>query len=299
MAIKQSEKNIKPNSRLRRPDWLKVNLGKNGDYADVRHLIQRQKLHTVCESARCPNIGECWSRRTATFMLLGNICTRSCRFCNIEVGKPIDYDVEEPRRVAEAVRELNLRHAVLTSVTRDDLSDGGAFIYAETIRLIHELQPGCSVEVLIPDFKGNLSSLDSVLDARPNILNHNLETVERLQQPLRVQATYDRSMSILEHARSKNFITKSGIMVGVGESYGEIIQTLKDLREIDCQILTIGQYLPPTKTHYPLDRFYKPEEFDDLKKVALELGFAHVESGPLVRSSYHADEQVLRKELDL
>ncbi len=293
MAVKQSEKNIKPNTRLRRPDWLKVDLRTTNDYADVRHLIQRQKLHTVCESARCPNIGECWSRRTATFMLLGNVCTRSCRFCNIQAGKPEEYDLQEPRRVAEAVQELNLRHAVLTSVTRDDLSDGGAFIYAETIRLIHELHPGCSVEVLIPDFKGDLTDLDTVLEPKPDILNHNLETVERLQQPLRVQATYARSLSILEHARKQGFVTKSGIMVGVGETRDEVIRTLNDLRAIDCRILTIGQYLPPTKTHYPLDRFYDPEEFTELKEIALQMGFDHVESGPLVRSSYHADEQVV------
>ncbi len=299
VAVKQNKNNIKQNTRLRRPDWLKVDLRTNNDYADVRHLIQRQKLHTVCESARCPNIGECWSRRTATFMLLGNVCTRSCRFCNIEVGKPTEYDVEEPRRVAEAVHELNLRHAVLTSVTRDDLSDGGAFIYAETIRLIHELQPGCSVEVLIPDFKGDLADLDTVLAAKPDILNHNLETVKRLQQPLRVQATYERSLSVLTHARKQGFVTKSGIMVGVGETRDEVIQTLNDLRAIDCRILTIGQYLPPTKTHYPLDRFYTPEEFAELKEIALKMGFDHVESGPLVRSSYHADEHVVRKKPDL
>lgn len=295
MAVKLSTKNIEANTRLRRPEWLKVKLGRNEDFAHVRRLIQRQKLHTVCESARCPNIGECWSRRTATFMILGNTCTRSCRFCNIETGKPSEYDVQEPQRIAAAVKELRLRHAVITSVTRDDLSDGGAFIFAETVRLIHEQLPDCTIEVLIPDFQGDTDDLDTVLNAHPDILNHNLETVERLQKPLRVQATYQRSLSVLSHARQRGFVTKSGIMVGVGETKDEIVQTLNDLRAIDCQILTIGQYLPPSKSHYPLDRFYSPQEFAELKAVALELGFKYVESGPLVRSSYHADEQVLHR----
>ncbi len=292
MSKKQDAANSAINTRLRRPAWLKVQLGANKDFSDVRSLIKRQKLHTVCESARCPNIGECWSRRTATFMILGNICTRSCKFCNIEVGKPTEYDLDEPRRVAEAVAELRLRHAVITSVTRDDLSDGGSSMFAETIRLIHEMAPSCTVEVLIPDFKGNLDDLDTVLDARPDILNHNLETVKRLQKDVRVQAGYDRSLSILEHAKQRGFIIKSGIMVGLGEQWNEIIELLHDLRAVDCDILTIGQYLPPTKMHYPLDRFYTPDEFAELKRIALKLGFTHVESGPLVRSSYHADEQV-------
>ena len=293
MAKKIDPANQQANTRLRRPEWLKIKLGSDNNFSDVRKLINRQKLHTVCESARCPNIGECWSRRTATFMILGNICTRSCKFCNITVGKPTEYDLEEPRRVAEAVKELNLRHAVITSVARDDLSDGGAFVFAETIRLIHELHPKCSVEVLIPDFKGDLNDLDTVLDARPQILNHNLETVQRLQKDVRVQARYDRSLSVLEHAKKRGFVTKSGIMVGLGEHWEEIIQLFKDLRDIQTDILTIGQYLPPTKQHYPLDRFYTPEEFEELKRIAIELGFKHVESGPLVRSSYHADEQVI------
>ena len=293
MAIKKSTKNIEQNARLRRPEWLKVRLGVDKSFSDVRQLVAQKNLHTVCESARCPNIGECWSRKTATFMILGNICTRSCRFCNIEVGKPLEYDLSEPQRVADAVKELKLRHAVITSVTRDDLSDGGAFIFAETIRLIHEQSPGCSIEVLIPDMKGDLDDLDTLLDAKPDILNHNLETVERLQKDLRVQATYKTSMSVLEHAKGRGFVTKSGIMVGLSESKEEIIQTLKDLRTVDCDILTIGQYLPPTKEHYPMDRFYTPQEFEDFKKIALDMGFSHVESGPLVRSSYHADEQTV------
>ncbi len=293
MAQKINPANSVANTRLRRPEWLKIKWGSNHNFNHVRQLINRQKLHTVCESARCPNIGECWSRRTATFMILGNICTRSCKFCNITVGKPLEYDLDEPRRVAQAVKELNLRHAVITSVARDDLPDGGASIFAETVRLIHQHHPECSVEVLIPDFKGNLQHLDLVLEARPQILNHNLETVARLQKEVRVQARYQRSLSILEHAKKQGFITKSGIMVGLGEKWNEIIDLFKDLRAIDCDILTIGQYLPPTKQHYPLDRFYTPEEFEALKQEAIALGFKHVESGPLVRSSYHADEQTV------
>lgn len=253
------------------------------------------KLHTVCESARCPNIGECWSRKTATFMILGNVCTRSCTFCNITTGKPPVYDREEPQRVADAVMKLNLRHAVITSVARDDLKDGGSSIFAATIKKIREMQPGCTIEVLIPDFQGDPDALDIVLDAGPDILNHNLETVERLQRPLRVQAKYHRSLSVLKHAKEKNFITKSGIMVGVGETYDEIYQTFRDLRDVDCNILTVGQYLPPTKQHYPIERFYHPDEFTEIKENALAMGFTHVESGPMVRSSYHADEQVPKK----
>ncbi len=292
MPPKTNINNRKKNTALRRPEWLKVRLGNNRQFTEVRELVKDQRLHTVCESARCPNLGECWSRRTATFMILGDICTRSCTFCNIEVRKPVEYDLEEPQRVAEAVKRLKLRHAVITSVARDDLSDGGARMFAETIRQIRKHQPGCRIEVLIPDFKGDSSDLDTVLEARPDILNHNLETVERLQKPLRVQATYKRSLSVLQHAKDKGFITKSGIMVGVGEERHEISQTLKDLRAVGCDILTVGQYLPPTKLHYPIHRYYHPDEFAAIKEEALGMGFTHVESGPLVRSSYHADEQL-------
>jgi len=291
LPVKTNQKNIHSYAHLRRPEWLKVRLSSGQNFSDVRHLVSHQNLHTVCESARCPNIGECWSRRTATFMILGNVCTRSCTFCNIQVSKPTFYDLDEPRRVAEAVKNLNLNHAVITSVARDDLKDGGSFIFAETIRQIRAIHPECRIEVLIPDFKGNTANLDTVLEAKPDILNHNLETVERLQKALRVQATYQRSLSVLKHAKGRGFVTKSGIMVGVGESKEEIVQTFRDLREIGCDILTVGQYLPPTKAHYPLDRFYHPDEFKELKAIALQLGFRHVESGPMVRSSYHADEQ--------
>jgi len=254
-------------------------------------LLASQQLNTVCESARCPNIGECWGRKTATFMILGNICTRSCRFCNVVTGKPSEIDLAEPMRVAEAVRELKLRHAVVTSVTRDDLEDGGASVFAETIRKIKELNSNCTVEVLIPDFKGSLTSLDIVLDAKPDILNHNIETVERLQKEVRVQADYQRSLSVIKHASEQGFISKSGLMAGLGESKDEIRQALRDLKAAGCDIVTIGQYLPPTKQHFPMERFYHPDEFAELKESALELGFMHVESGPLARSSYHAYEQ--------
>jgi lipoic acid synthetase len=292
MSKKTSELNIIQNESLRRPDWLKVKFGSGDTFQHVRGLVDHNNLNTVCESARCPNLGECWSRGTATFMLLGNICTRSCTFCNIEVKKPNAVDIEEPYRVADAVKKMNLKHAVLTMVARDDLKDSGSFIVAETIRQIRIVKPDCSVEALISDLKGNRDHLNIVLEAKPDILNHNLETVKQLQKNLRVQATYDRSLQILNWAKEKNFVTKSGIMVGVGETVDEIIELMTDLRKIDCNILTIGQYLPPTKAHYALHRFYTPADFEDLKELGLELGFKHVESGPLVRSSYHAEEHI-------
>ena len=293
MPAKTDPLNIIQNTSLRRPEWLKVRFGSGDTFKHVRRQVDHNGLHTVCESARCPNLGECWSRGTATFMVLGNICTRSCKFCNINVGKPTEYDLDEPQRVAEAARNMNLRHAVVTMVARDDLEDGGAFVVAETIRKIKELIPQCTVEALISDLKGSKTDLDTVLEAIPDILNHNLETVRRLQKPLRVQAHYDRSMQILKWAAEDGHTIKSGIMVGVGEKFAEIVEVLQDLREINCRILTIGQYLPPTKAHYPLDRYYTPDEFEDLKEIGYELGFTHVESGPLVRSSYHAEEALL------
>jgi lipoic acid synthetase len=290
MAIKTDKKNIEVNGRIRRPDWLKVRLGSGETYTGVRKLVSDEKLHTVCESARCPNIGECWSRKTATFMILGDTCTRSCRFCNIKTGQPTHFDNEEPKRVAEAVQKLKLKHAVITSVTRDDLNDGGAAMFSETIQAIRNASPSCSIETLIPDFKGDMDALQMVLDAKPDILNHNIETVERLQRAVRVQATYSRSLAVLQYSKEKGMITKSGLMVGLGETKEEVIQTMKDLRAIDCDIITIGQYMPPTKEHYPLTRFYTPDEFKDLKEKAKELGFEYVESGPFVRSSYHAEK---------
>lgn len=294
MAKKINPLNIIQNSSMRRPEWLRIKLGDNENFSELRTLVKEQRLNTVCESARCPNLGECWNRGTATFMILGDICTRSCTFCNIDVGRPAVYDIEEPARVAESVKTLGLRHAVITSVTRDDLSDGGSFIFAETIREIRQKIPGCTVEVLIPDMKGDTDDLDTIFNARPDILNHNLETVERLQRPLRVQATYKRSLFVLDYAKQKGFTTKTGIMVGCGEEKEEIIQLMKDACEIAVDIFTIGQYLPPSKQHYAIHRYYHPTEFDELKEIGLDLGFRHVESGPLVRSSYHAEEQVLK-----
>ncbi len=292
MPPKTNPENIPNNTALRRPEWLKVRFGSGNTFAQVRQTLQTNDLHTVCESAHCPNLGECWSRGTATFMLLGNICTRSCTFCKVQVGRPGPVDFQEPQRVAEAVKKMGLRHAVLTMVARDDLVDGGAKIIADCIEQIHQMISDCTVEALISDLKGLRKNLNIILQSNPDILNHNLETVKRLQKVLRVQARYDRSLQILHWAKAAGFITKSGIMVGVGETVDEIIETIEDLRTVDCQILTIGQYLPPTPQHYPLYRYYHPTEFADLKELALELGFTHVESGPLVRSSYHAEKAI-------
>lgn len=293
MPKKKNSLNILQNTSMRRPEWLRIKLGNNNNFSELRTLIKENRLNTVCESARCPNLGECWNRGTATFMILGDICTRSCTFCNIETGKPQVYDLDEPRRVADSVKKLNLRHAVITSVARDDLSDGGASIFAETIREIRKEKPDCTIEVLIPDMKGDVDDLDTILDAQPDILNHNLETVEHLQKALRVQATYKRSLFVLDYAKKRGFTTKTGIMVGCGEEKEDIVKLMKDARDIKTDILTIGQYLPPSKQHFPIQRYYHPSEFDELKKIGLELGFKHVESGPLVRSSYHADEHVI------
>ena len=292
MPAKTDPLNIIQNTAMRRPEWLKVKFGSGESFRHVRRQVDHNGLHTVCESARCPNLGECWSRGTATFMVLGNTCTRSCKFCNIAVGKPPDYDLEEPQRVAEAALNMKLNHVVITMVARDDLKDGGAFIVAETIRRIQAVIPDCSIEALISDLKGSRKDLETILSAGPDILNHNMETVKRLQKPLRVQASYERSMQVLKWAAEAGTTTKSGIMVGVGEKPDEIIEVMQDLVDIDCRILTIGQYLPPTKAHYPLDRYYTPAEFEDLKELGSEMGFNHVESGPLVRSSYHAEEAI-------
>ena len=275
----------------RKPAWLRAKLPSGPEYAKVRNLVDDNQLHTVCQSAQCPNMGECWSRGTATVMILGNICTRSCRFCAIETGRPAEVDFGEPARVAEAVARMKLRHCVITSVARDELKDGGASIWARTIRAVRNLNPACGIEVLIPDLQGRTGDLDTILDARPDILNHNVETVERLQKAVRVQARYDRSRLILRHAGSRGFATKSGIMLGVGETKDEVARTMRDLVGDGVAILTIGQYLQPTPRHLPIDRWVTPEEFAEWKQFGLETGFQVVESGPLVRSSYHADEQ--------
>lgn len=275
----------------RKPNWLRAKLPSGNGYKEVREMVDKNNLHTVCQSAQCPNLGECWSRGTATLMILGNICTRSCNFCAIQTGRPTELDFGEPARVAEAVAKMNLRHCVVTSVARDELRDGGASVWAATIRAIRNRNPGTAIEVLIPDFQGKEESLDILLDAEPDILNHNIETVERLQRPVRVQASYNRTRWVLQHAKSRGFTTKSGIMLGVGETRDEIAATMRDLREDDVNILTIGQYLQPTPKHLPIDRWVTPEEFEEWHDYGISIGYGVVESGPLVRSSYHADEQ--------
>ncbi len=278
-------------SAQRKPDWLRAKLPSGPAYQATRRMVEDNKLHTVCQSAQCPNIGECWSRGTATVMILGNICTRSCNFCAIQSGRPTEHDLGEPARVADAVAKMALRHCVITSVARDDLKDGGASVWAATIRAVRYKNPQCAIEVLVPDFVGKLEQVDIVLAAKPDIFNHNLETVERLQRPVRVQARYDRSRSVLQHAKSRGFTTKTGIMLGLGEKPEEIEQTLRDIAADKTDILTLGQYLQPTPQHWKIDRWVPPEEFAHWKKFGLELGIGVIESGPLVRSSYHADEQ--------
>jgi len=275
----------------RKPAWLRAKLPTSPEYKQVRNLVDDNTLHTVCQSARCPNMGECWSRRTATLMILGNTCTRACTFCAIQTGRPSELDLGEPARVAVAVQKMNLRHAVITSVSRDDLKDGGASVWAQTIRAIRYKNPETAIEVLIPDFRGNTDQLDIVLDAKPDILNHNMETVERLQRPVRKTASLPISSKILAHAKSRGFTTKSGLMLGIGEEKHEIEDILRHLQSIGVNILTIGQYLQPTKEHRKMHRWVTPEEFAHWKQFSLDLGFDVVESGPLVRSSYHADEQ--------
>ncbi len=287
----------------RHPDWIKARMPAGDNYHDLKRLLGGLNLNTVCEEARCPNIADCWDQRTATVMILGDTCTRACGFCAIKTGRPTWFDDDEPRRVAEAVAAMNLEHVVVTSVARDDLPDGGAGAFAATIRELRDRSPGMGVEVLIPDFNGNAESLRIVMDARPDILNHNLETVKRLQKPVRKRARWDRTLQVLE--RAKAFATeigypvhtKSSLMVGLGETREEMTEAFEALRAVDTDILTIGQYLRPTVEHLALERYYHPDEFTEMKSEALALGFKHVESGPLVRSSYHARDQVPGAEL--
>lgn len=280
---------------LRKPEWLKIKLNTNESYTDLKKMMRQEKLHTVCEEAKCPNIHECWAvRKTATFMILGSICTRGCRFCAVTTGVPTELDWEEPERVAHSVEVMGLRHCVITMVARDDLADGGAAILAETVKAIHRRVPTCTVEVLPSDMKGDYESLHTLMDAKPDIFNHNIETVERLTPRVRSKATYERSLQLLKRVKeiSPNTPTKSSIMVGLGETKEELLQAMDDLRAHDVDIMTIGQYLQPTKSHLPVERYMHPDEFAELKEIALQKGFKHCESGPLVRSSYHADEQV-------
>ncbi len=280
---------------LRKPEWLKIKLNTNEHYTGLKKMMREKQLHTVCEEARCPNIHECWAvRRTATFMILGDVCTRACRFCAVKTGLPTELDWQEPERVAESVRLMNLKHVVVTAVARDDLKDGGAAVFAETVRAIRRKNPLTTIEVLPSDMGGIYDNLKTLMDARPDILNHNIETVRRLTPRVRARATYERSLEFLRRAKEMqpDIPTKSSLMVGLGETKEEILEAMDDLRAVGVNILTIGQYLQPTKKHLKVEKYYHPHEFVELKEIALAKGFSHCESGPLVRSSYHADEQV-------
>ncbi len=279
-----------PHKHERRPEWLKTRLPVGDNYLNIKRLLRLSELHTVCEEANCPNIGECFSQRTATFLILGDICTRGCRFCNVEKGvaQPLDFD--EPERVAKAAKEMGLKHIVVTSVTRDDIPDGGASVYAMTISAIRRYSPESTIEVLIPDFKGSDEALNTVIGESPDVINHNIETVPRLYRTVRPGAVYERSLRLLRTVRENThtITTKAGLMAGIGEQFQEIVEVMKDIRDAGCDILTIGQYLSPTRNHLPVQRYYHPDEFKELKTIGMEIGFKYIESGPLVRSSYHA-----------
>ncbi|MGK9367269.1 lipoyl synthase [Melioribacter sp. Ez-97] len=296
MKINQHQKNFKEALEKerpelgKRPEWLKVRLPSGENYKDVHRLMRKSKLNTVCEEAKCPNIAECWNRRTATFMILGDVCTRSCGFCNVKLGLPTELDLDEPRRVAESVEQLKLNHVVITSVNRDELKDGGASIFSETVRLIRSKMPSTTIEILIPDFKGDSEAFEIIMQNPPDILNHNLETVKRLYHAVRPQAKYERSLKLIEWFKQRGLRTKSGIMVGIGETKEEVFDLMKDLYNAGCDIMTIGQYLQPTKNHLPVHRYVTLEEFKEYKDFGMSLGFKAVESSPLVRSSYHADK---------
>jgi lipoic acid synthetase len=279
--------------RVPKPKWLRVKLPTGQAYKEVRDIVSEHKLHTICESGHCPNMGECWGAGTATFMILGNICTRSCGFCNVATGKPLEADPFEPGRVANSVKLMNVKHAVITSVDRDDLPDGGSEIWAQTVRAIRHQSPGTTLETLIPDFAGKWENLARIIQVAPEIVSHNLETVRRLTKEVRIQAKYDRSLEVLRRLRQAGIKTKSGVMLGLGESFEEVVETMDDLRSVDCQILTLGQYLQPTPKHLPVVEFIHPDTFAELKKIGLEKGFRYVESGPLVRSSYHAEKHLI------
>ncbi|MFY9310540.1 MAG: lipoyl synthase [Bacteroidia bacterium] len=278
--------------RPRKPEWLRVKLPTGKEYAEVRKIVSTHKLHTICESGNCPNMGECWGAGTATFMILGNICTRSCGFCSVATGRPKAVDLQEPERVAESVRLMNVKHCVITSVDRDDLKDGGSVIWVETINAIRRVSPQTKFETLIPDFQGKWENLQRIIDAQPDIVSHNMETVRRLTKQVRIQAKYDRSLEVLKRLKDAGLKTKSGVMLGLGETEQEIYETMDDLRAVGCDVLTLGQYLQPTPKHLPVKEFIRPEAFAKYKQVGLEKGFRFVESGPLVRSSYHAEKHI-------
>lgn len=279
-------------TRIKKPKWLRVKLPTGENYRKVRGLVDQHNLHTICESGSCPNMGECWGEGTATFMILGNICTRSCGFCGVQTGKPDAVDEFEPGKVANSVKIMGVKHAVITSVDRDDLKDGGANIWAQTIRAIRQQSPGTTLETLIPDFAGNWENLQILINVAPEIVSHNLETVRRLTKQVRIQAKYDRSLELLFRLKKGGMRTKSGVMLGLGETEQEVIETMQDLRAVQVDILTLGQYLQPTPKHLPVAAFIEPEKFEYYKKLGLEMGFRYVESGPLVRSSYHAEKHL-------
>ncbi len=281
-----------PVSFRRKPDWLKIKLPRGFKASQVVGMLNDRHLHTICSSGMCPNRAECWGNGTATFMICGNVCSRNCRFCNVTGGKPEPLDPQEIEDIARSVKELGLKHVVITSVTRDDLPDGGAAHWAATIRRIHEVAPGVTMEVLIPDMQGKTELLDMIIAEHPDVISHNMETVRRLTPEVRRTATYDQSLKVLLYLRSKGVITKSGIMLGLGETRDEILQTMDDLRAVDCQVMTIGQYLQPTKLHYPVQAYIHPDTFEEYRLIGLEKGFRHIESAPMVRSSYHAEKHV-------
>jgi lipoic acid synthetase len=279
--------------RRQKPDWLKIKVPKGKEYIGVRDVIDRNKLHTICSSGQCPNKEDCWGRGTATFMILGNICTRSCKFCSVPTGRPLPADLEEPARIAESVRKMNLKHCVITSVDRDDMEDGGALIWAETIRAVKEMNPGTTIETLVPDFRGRKELLKIVIEAHPEVISHNVETVRRLTPQVRSAAIYSRSLEVVGWVAESGIRSKSGIMLALGETEEEVIQVMDDLRNVGCEVMTIGQYLQPTRNHLPVLEYIRPEQFEKYRQIGIELGFRHVESGPLVRSSYHAEKHVL------
>ena len=278
--------------RFKKPDWLRVKLPTGENYRHVRHLVDEYKLHTICESGNCPNMGECWGAGTATFMILGNVCTRSCGFCAVQTGLPTELDWDEPMRVANAIKLMGVKHAVITSVNRDELKDGGAAIWAATVNAVREIAPGVTMETLIPDFKGNMDSVDAMIEVAPEVVSHNMETVPRLYRRVRPQAKYERSLSVIRRLKDGGVRTKSGIMVGLSETQEEVYQVMDDLREAGCDVMTIGQYLQPTRNHLEVLEWIRPEIFKHYEQVGLSKGFLYVESGPLVRSSYHAEKHV-------
>lgn len=279
-------------SYKRKPDWLKIKLPEIQDFAKVRNIVREHNLHTICSSGNCPNIGECWGLGTATFMILGDICTRNCKFCNVQTGKPLPVDKNEPQQLAESIQLMNLKHCVITSVDRDDMADGGATHWAETIKTVKKINPNTTMEVLIGDFQGNTEHIQQVIDEKPEVISHNLETVKRLTPQIRSKAKYETSLDVLKYIASKGIVTKSGIMLGLGETKEEVIKTMDDLLAVNCKIFTIGQYLQPTLQHVEVHRYVTPEEFKEFEKIGLEKGFRFVESSPLVRSSYHAEKHV-------